>query len=152
MTPPETLWFGNTVATIHVPSAEGADGICLMEHRLPFDDASPLHVHHSEDELFYILEGRMRFVVGGKRREVGPGEALLAPQGAPHSFRVLSAEGARMLVVTRGAGFETLVRGAGRGADQATLPEPAVPSPEMQARLAALAAENDIAILGAPAA
>ena len=57
-----------------------------------------------------------------------------------------------MLVVTRGAGFENLVRGAGRRADQATLPEPAAPSPEMQARLAAVAAENDIAILGAPAA
>jgi mannose-6-phosphate isomerase-like protein (cupin superfamily) len=147
----ENLWFGNTLATIHLPSQASADGICVMEHRLPFDDAAPLHVHHDEDEVFHILEGRMRFVLGGRTFDAGAGETVLAPKGVPHTFRIVSPAGARVLVITRGDGFENLVRGAGRWADQPRLPEPELPTPEVLAWLSAVAAENGIAILGPPA-
>jgi mannose-6-phosphate isomerase-like protein (cupin superfamily) len=147
----ENLWFGNTLATIHLSSGEGADGICVMEHRLPFDDAPPLHVHHDEDEVFHILEGRMRFVLGGRTIEAGAGETVLAPKGVPHTFRIISAEGARVMVITRGDGFENLVRGAGRWADEPRLPNPETPTPEVLDWLSMVAAENGIAILGPPA-
>jgi mannose-6-phosphate isomerase-like protein (cupin superfamily) len=150
MTRLENLWFGNTVATIHLPSNAGADGICVMEHRLPFDDAAPLHRHEAEDEVFHLLEGRMRFVVGETVREAGAGETVLAPQGEPHAFRVISPEGARVLVITRGNGFENLVRGAGRWTQDAVLPQPTTPTPEAQAWLSAVAAENGITIMGPP--
>jgi mannose-6-phosphate isomerase-like protein (cupin superfamily) len=148
----ENLWFGNTWATIHLSSEAGDDGICLMEHRLPYDDAAPLHVHDDEDEVFHILEGRMRFLLGGRTIEAGAGETVLAPKGVPHSFRIISPEGVRVMVVTRGAGFESLVRGAGRWADQPRLPAPETPTPETLAWLSTVAAENGIAILGPPAA
>jgi hypothetical protein len=55
------------------------------------------------------------------------------------------------MVITRGDGFENLVRGAGRWADEPRLPIPETPTPEVLAWLSMVAAENGIAILGPPA-
>ena len=47
---------------------------------------APLHVHHADDEAWYVLEGVLRFRVGDELREAGPGSAILAPKGAPHAY------------------------------------------------------------------
>lgn len=47
---------------------------------------APLHVHHADDEAWYVLEGVMRFRLGDQVFEVGPRGAVLAPKGTPHSY------------------------------------------------------------------
>ena len=47
---------------------------------------APLHVHHADDEAWYVLDGLLRFRIGDEMREVGPGGAVLAPKGAPHAY------------------------------------------------------------------
>jgi mannose-6-phosphate isomerase-like protein (cupin superfamily) len=47
---------------------------------------APLHVHHVDDEAWYVLEGVLRFRIGDDTREVGPGGAVLAPKGTPHAY------------------------------------------------------------------
>ncbi|HEY2437207.1 MAG TPA: cupin domain-containing protein [Solirubrobacteraceae bacterium] len=47
---------------------------------------APLHVHHSDDEAWYVLEGTLRVRVGDDVFEAGPGSAVLAPKGTPHSY------------------------------------------------------------------
>jgi Cupin domain len=47
---------------------------------------APLHVHHADDEAWYVLEGLLRFRIGDEIREVGPGGAVLAPKGTPHAY------------------------------------------------------------------
>ena len=47
---------------------------------------APLHVHHGDDEAWYVLEGRLRFRIGDQVREAGPGQAVLAPKGTPHAY------------------------------------------------------------------
>ena len=47
---------------------------------------APLHVHHDDDEAWYVLEGALGFVRGGERLEAGTGTAVLVPRGTPHSF------------------------------------------------------------------
>ncbi|TIT84551.1 MAG: cupin domain-containing protein, partial [Mesorhizobium sp.] len=66
----ELLWFNNTLVAIQVSAADGEDGICVIEHRLPYGDSPPLHVHRNEDEIFHIIEGRMRFQINGHERMV----------------------------------------------------------------------------------
>ncbi|PBB18386.1 cupin [Mesorhizobium sp. WSM4313] len=146
----ELLWFNNTLVTIQVSSADGEDGICIIEHRQPYGDSAPLHVHRNEDEVFHILEGRIRFVVDGRERLAGAGETVLAPKGLPHTYKVESLEGAHTLTVTRGSDFETMVRKASRPAERAELPPAAAPTPEMIEVLTSLCAENGIDIVGPP--
>lgn len=47
---------------------------------------APLHVHHTDDEAWYVLEGALKFRVGEESFEAGPGSAVLAPKGVPHAY------------------------------------------------------------------
>lgn len=87
----EYLWFLNSLVRIGVPSDQGVDGLCVMEHRVPHGDSPPLHRHATEDEFFHILDGEFRFVVDGQSRRAGPGAMLLAPKGSVHTYRAESA-------------------------------------------------------------
>lgn len=42
------------------------------------------HTHAHEDKVYYVLEGRGRFTVGGEERELSAGEIALAPAGQSH--------------------------------------------------------------------
>lgn len=145
----ETLWFMNSLVIVRRPSASGADGLSITEHWMPAGDAPPTHMHHDEDEIFQVLEGRIRFRVGDSEQVAGPGDTLVGPKGVPHAFKVESAEGARMLTIA-GAGFETMIRSVSRPAQTDARPEPAAPSPEFIERLVREAARNRIDILGPP--
>ncbi len=45
-----------------------------------------LHLHRSDDEAWYVLEGRLGFLVDGENREVNAGESLLVRRGTPHTY------------------------------------------------------------------
>ena len=47
---------------------------------------APLHVHHADDEAWYVLEGALRFRIGAETCEAGPGGAIFAPKGTPHAY------------------------------------------------------------------
>ena len=47
---------------------------------------SPPHFHRSDDEGWYVLEGRLGFRLDDRTVEAGPGEAVLAPRGVVHTF------------------------------------------------------------------
>jgi len=58
-----------------------------------------LHIHRSDDEAWYVLDGRLGFRVGDDRREIGAGEWLLATRGTPHSYWNASGQPTRYLLV-----------------------------------------------------
>jgi mannose-6-phosphate isomerase-like protein (cupin superfamily) len=61
---------------------------------------APLHVHHADDEAWYVLEGALRFRLGEETCEAGPGTAVLAPKGTPHAYgNARPGEPARYLLV-----------------------------------------------------
>lgn len=146
----ELFWFNNTLVAIHISSAAGEDGTCVVEHRMPYGDSPPLHVHRHEDEVFHILEGRLRFVIEGHERDAGAGETVIAPKGRPHTYRVESPEGARALTITRGSDFETMLRQTSRPAERPELPPLSQPTPEMIEALTRICAKNGIDIVGPP--
>ena len=146
------LWFLNTWVVVRKASAETPDGLSVTEHWMPFGDSPPLHVHHREDEIFHILEGEVRFKVGDAERLARAGESLVAPKGVPHTFRVESPEGARMIVMAPGADFEGLIRGFSRPAERAALPEAMAPTPDMVEALVSACRAQNIEVLGPPLA
>ncbi|MCF2528212.1 cupin domain-containing protein [Yinghuangia soli] len=85
--------------------AETGDESTLFEQRLPHGFATPLHVHHIEDEAFYVLDGELDVVCGDARWEMGRGGFAFLPHSVPHSYRVRSAS-AVLLQFTQPSGFE----------------------------------------------
>lgn len=60
---------------------------------------APLHVHHEDAEAWYVLEGRLGFLLGNEVVEAGEGEAVLAPAGVSHTYWNAGRGPARYLVV-----------------------------------------------------
>lgn len=55
---------------------------------VPPGDMPPLHVHHDDDEGFYVLSGEVTLFVPGDQVTLRPGDFFLAPRGVPHTYRV----------------------------------------------------------------
>jgi mannose-6-phosphate isomerase-like protein (cupin superfamily) len=51
-----------------------------------WDWIAPLHVHHQDDEAWYVLEGALRFRLGEETLEVGAGGGVMAARGIPHAY------------------------------------------------------------------
>jgi mannose-6-phosphate isomerase-like protein (cupin superfamily) len=58
-----------------------------------------LHVHHEDDEAWYVLQGRLGFRLGDDEVEAGPGEAVMAPAGVAHSYWNAGGGPARYVLV-----------------------------------------------------
>jgi quercetin dioxygenase-like cupin family protein len=145
----EALWFMGMLATIK-SSAEGTGGrVAVIEHTGPQNSGSPLHVHHREDEWFYVLEGELTIWVDGQVVHAPAGSFVFGPKDMAHTFTVSSPEGARFLLVTEPAGFESFMRSSAEPARALTLPPPPSAPPDVE-RLGALAAQYGIDILGPP--
>ena len=68
----------------------------LAEATVAPGQATERHYHRESEELYYVLDGSGELDLDGERRAVGPGDAVLIPPGARHSFTG-GAEGARFL-------------------------------------------------------
>ena len=144
----DNRWFLGTLASIKASSTTTAGRVSVIEHLAPRGAGSPLHVHHREDEWFYVIEGALTFWVGGRVIEAAAGSFVYGPRNIPHTFTVASPE-ARFLVVTEPGGFDGFLHALSEPAASPTLP-PAASSPPDMDRLMTLAAEYAIDILGPP--
>ena len=143
----QPLWFVDNLVYVHVEGEQSGGAFSLHETWGARGNMPPLHVHHRDDETFYLLDGELRLFLGDREIVLAPGRATLAPRGVPHTFRVES-DGARWLVINSPAGFEQFVRAASEPAPRAELP-PAGGHRD-PAELAKAAADQGVEILGPP--
>ncbi|HXN51312.1 MAG TPA: cupin domain-containing protein [Candidatus Acidoferrum sp.] len=47
---------------------------------------APRHVHHHDDEAWYVLEGTLRVQAGESEIEASAGSGVLVPRGTPHTY------------------------------------------------------------------
>jgi mannose-6-phosphate isomerase-like protein (cupin superfamily) len=147
----EARWFFGNLVTVKVPQAETGGLFSLVEMHGADGDMPPLHLHVDDDEVFYVLDGRMAYYVDSETLEVGSGGTVFAPKRVPHTYRVTSQEGARWLVTTAPGSFESFVVAASRPADSPSLPPASDPPTHDQIEaFKALALEHGIEILGPP--
>jgi len=118
----EAYWFANTRFTIKASAKQTGHAFTLVEQTLPPGFGPPPHIHHMEDEAFYVLDGLMTGTCGDATWEAGPGGFVWLPRGIPHTFSVASAAPARLLQVTTPSGFERFVAEAGTPALAPGLP------------------------------
>jgi mannose-6-phosphate isomerase-like protein (cupin superfamily) len=78
-----------------------SDDFVLVEWTAEIGDhwIAPLHVHHSDDEAWYVLGGELGFRLGEDVVVATAGSAVLAPRGTPHTYWNAGAVEARYLLV-----------------------------------------------------
>jgi quercetin dioxygenase-like cupin family protein len=143
----EALWFFGILVTMKGTSEQTGGEFLLIEELAPGGTATPLHVHPTYDESFYILEGEMTFFLeDGQPIPASAGSFVHIPKGyVPHAYQV-DSETARFLLLTRPP-HEHFIRAAAEPAPSRTLPPPEPPDME---KVGAAAAEYGVEILGPP--
>jgi quercetin dioxygenase-like cupin family protein len=142
----EARWWFGALAVIRATAAETGGQLTIVEVTEAPGAEAPLHVHHREDEGFWILEGEITFEVGDATIEAGTGDWVFGPRGIPHRYTVGEA-GCRMLFIMTPGGFEGLVRDMSTPAGSRTLPPPPDEEPDWE-RVAAIAKAHGNELLG----
>lgn len=127
----DAIWFLRNRMTIKATAASTGGAYGLVESLIAPGFSPPLHVHHREDEAFYVLEGDVTMRCGDRTFRAGPGSFVFLPREVPHTFVVEGDRPARMLTLLSPGGGEGVFVDGGRPAEGAGLP-PATP-PDIEA-------------------
>jgi mannose-6-phosphate isomerase-like protein (cupin superfamily) len=66
------VWWMTGRLTVKAGPDETGNAFSQFEVNDPRGSAPPLHVHHNEDEAFYVLDGEVTVLVGDERIDLGP--------------------------------------------------------------------------------
>jgi quercetin dioxygenase-like cupin family protein len=141
-------WFLNTLHILLAKSQSTGGAYSLIHLTATPGFATPYHLHHMEDESFYVLDGEFTFFCDGKKTVLGPGGYIFLPRGIPHGLKCSSEGDARLLThVMPGAdvGFVGMMLEMAMPARERILRDPK--PPDLQ-RLRTLCKKNQIDILG----
>jgi len=112
----EAVWFLHGRMTVKA-TAEGTNGAFgLTEVVIPPGFSPPMHVHHREEESFYVLEGELTVRCGDDTFPAKAGTFVTMPRDVPHGFIVASDTPVRMLNLMTPGGGEGFFVDAGRPA------------------------------------
>ena len=119
--------FLSTLSIIKASGDATNNSLAVVEMRLPAGFAPPPHIHHNEDEAFYLISGQIDAQIGEQRFTAAQGAFLWLPRDVQHGFVVTGDEPCTMLTITTPSGFDRFVADVGSSTDQTTLPEPREP-------------------------
>jgi mannose-6-phosphate isomerase-like protein (cupin superfamily) len=142
-----SVWSLGGRFTVKLDDAGSAGRFSIVEALALRATEPPLHIHHREDEAWYVLDGRMTFYVGDDQLTATSGAFVLAPMGLPHTFTV-DVEPSRVLVFATPSGFEHFALELGSPASSDVPPaDLAVPGPDV---LGPVAERYGIEVVGPP--
>jgi quercetin dioxygenase-like cupin family protein len=119
----EARWWFGALAEIKATAADTGGQMTIVELTEHPGAEAPLHVHHRDDEGFWILEGEVTFEVGDETIEASAGDFVFGPRDIPHRFTV-GDRGCRMLFILVPGGIEDVIRATSEPAASRTLPLP----------------------------
>jgi mannose-6-phosphate isomerase-like protein (cupin superfamily) len=93
---PHTLGVSSTAFKV-ITRDSGGD-LFIMEHTNGKKGGPPRHVHHHEDEWFYVLEGEYVAEIGSERFQLKPGDSILGPRETPHVWAFVGDTKGKMLI------------------------------------------------------
>lgn len=128
--------------TIKARTENTAGSFTLLEVMIPPGQGPPLHVHAREDEMWYVLEGHLRFKADDAMLDAPGGAFVFVPRGVHHCFQNIGDEPARILVMFTPGGMERFFE------QHAELPA----GPVDPAAYAAIARNNWMDVVGKPLA
>jgi quercetin dioxygenase-like cupin family protein len=85
------------VVTIKLRGSETGGSLMMFEQTLPAGTKSTLHLHQDCDEVAYVLEGELNFLIGDELTTRGPGGSAFMPRGVRHAWKNTDAQAGRAL-------------------------------------------------------
>jgi len=79
------------------PAPFSASGKSFSIHEWRGSGPALLHVHHSDDEAWHVLDGELVFRYADRTETAGPGTTGFVPAGMAHTFS--AGAGARYLII-----------------------------------------------------
>ena len=76
---------------------ETSESIMMFEETLPAGTKSLFHLHHDSDEVAWVLEGEITFMIGDTVSVGGPGTCAFFPRNVPHAWKNSGSETSRVL-------------------------------------------------------
>lgn len=89
---------------LKVSSRDTGGDLCIYDTVRDSKGGPALHLHHSQDEWFYVVRGSFLVRVGDETFAIGPGDSAFAPRKVPHAFAMTSDGEGQMLVLFQPAG------------------------------------------------
>lgn len=100
-----SVWYNGSLMTFLATGEDTHGQFALIEAVARRGNVPPPHIHHREDEIFYVLEGEIVISVGDRTIKGTPGTMVFLPRDVSHSFTIES-EQSRMLILLTPAGLE----------------------------------------------
>lgn len=85
-------------------SSGDPNGLLVLENTFHQKGGPARHLHHDQDEWFYVVEGEFIMEVGQEKFRLNPGDSLLAPRKVPHVWAYVGNATGRILVTFMPAG------------------------------------------------
>ena len=86
-------------------SAKDTGGdLCIYDTLRDTKGGPALHVHHFQDEWFYVVRGEFIFRVGEDTFRLDPGDSAFGPRKVPHAFAKVGDGPGQMLIAWQPAG------------------------------------------------
>lgn len=139
----DSFWIVGDLITFKLGPDQTAGKYAFADTVVPPGGGPPPHVHLREDEMFYLLEGQLRFTFGDTTFLGSAGDAVYLPRGIVHTFHNVGVTPARFVVATTPAGFRRFIPDAGVACTDPSAVPPPVTSDAI-ARLLAAAAKHGL--------
>ncbi len=98
------IQFTRSVTDIKVSTLDTDGGLSVAEITYAHKGGPPRHLHHEQDEWFYVVEGEYVIEVGEERYELGPGDSVLAPRKVAHVWAYVGEGTGRLIAALQPAG------------------------------------------------
>jgi len=112
----ERTWIVGDTMTFKATGESTGGGLVLIENLTAPGGGPPPHIHTSEDEFFFVLDGTFEIRIGDEVHALGPGGFAYVPRGTVHNFRNAAETAGRILVGFTPGGIEGFFRESGRPA------------------------------------
>ena len=80
--------------------AAPGSGVAVMQYETRNGEEPDDHTHPTEDEMFYVVKGKISFRCAGKTFDLEQGGFVFLPRGIKHGYTIRSDDPVRLLVIT----------------------------------------------------
>jgi mannose-6-phosphate isomerase-like protein (cupin superfamily) len=97
------MWFADELLTFKV-DRDQSETVGIFEDEVPPESGPPAHLHRTQDETHYVLEGTFEFVVGERKVNAGAGSVVYVPRTTVHAFTNTGTQKGKILFINTPAG------------------------------------------------